>query len=204
MKSIIVDMDDVLIDLNGQVEKEVQAMGYSDFKVENILTYDLNKSIIHENLPIHQKLLQDHGLGCPREVIIEKYGDINVFKKCCDISYDNMKALKKLSEKYNVVIHTLSFNSDILFHKAEYLTSVLRDFKIAYSFALGSIKLGYNGDVIAVFEDCLENLTCYNDTTKKLLIDKPYNRDVYNSHLLSELSNIERVRSFSDGVKLLL
>ena len=81
MKSrlVIVDVDDVLIDLNKNIEKRINKMGYTDYKVENIKTYDLNKDINVSMLPEKQRSFMGNGLGCPRELILSYYSDVESF-----------------------------------------------------------------------------------------------------------------------------
>lgn len=204
MKSrlVIVDVDDVLIDLNKNIKKRINKMGYTDYKVENIKTYDLNKDINVSMLPEKQRSFMDNGLGCPRELILSCYSDVESFYYA-PIVKNAYEGLKLLSDKFDVLIHTSSYNMNIIRFKMDLFESKFKNLRLDYNFCCGKEKPAFN-NVFAVFEDSIPNIVKYDDETIKLLVDRPQNCELFNNDLLSKVKNINRVENFYTGVQYLL
>lgn len=199
---VIIDVDDVLLELNPHVAEQVRQMGYLDFRVENILTYDLNKSLNKSCLPRHQRSLMDNGLGCPRDLILSLYRDPNIFKTV-PLTCGFHKGLKLLTEKFEVVINSNNFSIDIVEEKLKLFKHFCKDLDLQYNFCISNDKPLFN-NVYAVFEDSIGNLKIYPDGCIKLLVDRPQNQELYNGELLIEIKNLYRVDSFYAGVKKLI
>lgn len=200
-KLVIVDVDDVLIDLNDSVA-DLLSIEYKNFNVENIVTFDLNKNIdIKKLTPSHRGYI-DNGLGCPRERILSMYTNLYAFEnaKITDNAYEGIKLL---SEYFDVVVHTNNFSLEIAEFKIKLLRSLFENINISYSICIGKEKPAFE-NVFAVFEDCIGNIVKYSDSCRKILIDRPHNREVFNGKSLSEAKNLVRVENFYTGVELLL
>lgn len=198
---VIVDVDDVLINLNDSVA-DYLSVSYKNFKSSNIVTFDLNKSIDTAKLPPYQRGYIDNGLGCPRSKILSAYTCVDIFRNA-KIANNVYEGLKLLSEHFNVVIHTNNFSLEIAQFKIELLMSISDGLDIAYSICVGKEKPVFE-NVYAVFEDCVDNIVKYSDDCKKILIDRPHNRELFNGNKLSEAKNITRVENFYSGVQYLL
>lgn len=198
---VIVDVDDVLIDLNDSVA-DYLSVSYKNFKSSNIVTFDLNKSIDTAKLPPYQRGYTDNGLGCPRSEILSAYTCVDIFRNA-KIVNNAYEGLKLLSEHFNVVIHTNNLSLEIAKFKIELLMSISGGLDIAYNICVGKEKPVFE-NVYAVFEDCVDNIVKYNDDCKKILIDRPHNRELFNGNKLSEAKNITRVENFYSGVQYLL
>lgn len=196
---VIIDVDDVLLELNLHVAEQVRQMGYPDFRVENILTYDLNKSLDNSCLPRHQMSLMDNGLGCPRDLILSLYRDPNIFKTV-PLTCRFEEGLKLLTENFEVIINSNNFTLDIIEEKLKLFKHFCKDLDLQYNFCISSDKPLFN-EVYAVFEDNIENLKLYSDDCIKLLVDRPQNQELYNRELLNEIKNLHRVENFYAGVK---
>lgn len=199
---VIVDVDDVLLDLNKSVARRLRSMGYTFCSEENFVTYDLNKSIDISMLPLNNRNLMSNGLGCPRELILSCYKDVESFKGA-SLTDNFYKGLKLLSENFNVLVHTNSFSLQIVKFKIDLFERLCSDLDLNFSFCVGDDKPHYE-DVFAVFEDCVENLLKYSDDSLKILVDKPHNRELFNHDKLCEVKNLQRVENFYDGVQYLL
>lgn len=199
---VIIDVDDVLLELNLHVAEQVRQMGYPDFQVENILTYDLNKTLDKSCLPEHQRDLMDNGLGCSRDLILSLYRDPNIFKTV-PLTCRFEEGLKLLTEIFEVIINSNNFTLDIIEEKLKLFKHFCKDLDLQYNFCVSSDKPLFN-DVYAVFEDNIENLKLYSDDCIKLLVDRPQNQERYNGKLLVGIKNLYRVDSFYAGVKKLV
>lgn len=198
---VVVDVDDVLLDLNKSVEKRAQEMGYFDYCSENIKTYSLNKGIDTTLLSENQRNLEDT-LGCPRGLILELYKDLRCF---ADAKFTpNMRdGLKLLSKNFSTLIYTSSWSFDIARFKLNLFEEICSDLDLSYAFGVGTDKPVFK-DVFAVFEDSLPNLLDYDSITKKILVDRPQNCELFNKNLLCQLENLVRVENFYSGVQHLL
>lgn len=202
-KTVLVDMDDVLINLNEATVNYLNGIGFTNLKLENIVVFRLNDGIDTSKLPSSQKGLCYNGLGCPRDIILEAYKNDEIFRqtKFYDGVYEGMK---KLCDNFNVIIHTHSLSNEVARFKIDALESMFSDLDITINLCIGRQKPSFQHPY-AVFEDCLENLSKYNDSIcEKILIDKPWNRELFNGKLISSLHFLHRVNSFSEGVEYLL
>lgn len=202
-KTVLVDMDDVLINLNETTVNYLNSVGFTKLRLENFVVFKLNDGIDVSKLPNSQRNLCYNGLGCPRDIILEAYKSDSVFKltKFYDGVYESMK---KLCDNFNVIIHTHSLSSDVAKFKIDLLESMFSDLDITINLCVGRYKPPIQ-QPYAVFEDCLENLLKYNDSVcEKILIDKPWNRELFNSELISSLNYLHRVNNFTEGVEYLL
>lgn len=199
---VIVDVDDVLLELNASVVDRINKMGYPDLKVENIVSFDLNKSIDVFMLPVSQQGLQDNGLGCPRDLIMQCYSEVESFAHA-SLTENFYEGLKLLSEEFNTLIHTNNFNLEIAKFKIELFERLCSDLDLNFNFCVGKDKPAFT-NVYAVFEDCVGNIVKYSDSCRKILIDRTHNRELFNGKLLSEATNLHRAKNFYDGVEYLL
>lgn len=197
-KLVVVDVDDVLIDLNDSVA-DMLSLNYKDFKSSNVVTFDLNKNISVEELPDYQKGFMANGLGCPRNVILNAYTCLDVFKNA-KLTYKVREGLKLLSENFHTIIHTNNFSLEIAAFKIDLLKNLCSDLVMDYNICVGNNKPVFD-NVYAVFEDCVGNIAKYSDDCKKYLINRPHNREVFNREALSIVKNLRRVENFYTGVK---
>lgn len=191
---IVVDVDDVILELNKSVEMMIQHMGYPNFRMENILTYDLNSGVSVEDLSEMQRNLMDNGLGCPRNLILQCYSNLFAFQNA-KISENAILALKMLSEKNEVLIQTVSYSLPIASFKVSMFERL--NLPLKYEFCIGTDKKVHE-DADWVIDDSLEVLSGYSKCNK-IVIDKPYNRERFNARLIKGQSNLIRVSSLYES-----
>lgn len=201
-KLVIIDMDDVLINVNKSVEKVIREMGYTNYSVDNIKTYDLNKSIDVRLLPDSIKDLEDNGLGCPRGLILELYKDLKSFVNA-DMVYKMVDGLTLLSSKFPTLIYTSSWSYDVVRYKLNFFEDLCSNLDLSYTFGVGLFKPAFK-DVYAVFEDSLPNLQGYDSDVIKVLVNRPQNCELFNKELILSLDNLVRVENFYSGVEYLI
>ena len=202
MFTVVVDVDDVLIDLNKSVEKKLQRKGYKDFSVNNIYTYDLNKSIDITQLPPSKQELVDNGLGCYRGYILDCYRDVDVFNTAC-ICKNAINGMKVLASNFNVIINSLSCTSSICSYKLSLYDRYFNYPNVGCNLMVGVSKPIFS-EAFAVFDDSIEELLRYSDNTIKILVDRPQNRELFNKNKLSQCKNLVRVKNFYNGVQFLV
>lgn len=200
---VVVDIDDVLINLNESVQELLNKWGYEDFSVDNIYTYDLNKSIDISKLPVEKQKLSDNGLGCPRERILNCYSDSTAFiyASCTE---NMVKGMKLLSKHFDVVLNSTCSSPLTASTKADFYREYFGTiYNVTLNLSVRRIKPVFD-DCYAVFDDCVEELVRYPSETKKFIVNRPQNRDLFYKTLISQQSNIKRCENFYDGVKKLV
>lgn len=219
-RTVVLDVDDVLLDLNGAVEKVV-VKKYPSFSFRKARTYGLNSSLTDEEKEQEGICVADpwNGLGAPKSYIMSQYATVSSYR---DASWYDMPRLAELCRKCNVVFHTAGFTVDVCKFKVAQLNALLDRLGVTACVSVqltGSmvfVNLG-DGDTEAVLdrgfvskpalvcdyivEDSLENLKGYSGC-KRILVDKPYNQLKF----YTELSDMpfERVTCISEAIDLIL
>lgn len=174
MRTIVVDVDGVLLDVHTALEEKLKSMGYS-FEMTDVLTYDFNRSL--------DSSIQAPDLGVPRDVIFKCLSDVDIFRSASiDMQAVNLIKEQVKSGRVEFIIYTQSYNSDISAEKCKRLFSLfdgcdavkIKSFVGEHKPTLDSV------DVSAVIEDSLENIRGYSESALSYLIDKPYNQRIYN------------------------
>lgn len=219
-KIVVLDVDDVIYDLNGEVEKLVNK-DYPNFSFKNARTYSLNSDLTDEQKEEEGIPLDDpwNGLGAPKSCIMNNYASVEPYRraKLFDIS-----KLGELCRKCTVIFHTAGMNVDVCKFKVAKLNSLLNNLgvKACVSVQLtGSMVFVHvaEGDDEAVkergfvpkpalvcdyvVEDSIENLKEYKNCVR-LLVDKPYNKSRFysgSSHYYST-----RVSSLNEAIEFIL
>lgn len=177
-KTVVIDIDGVLLDIMTPLEASLHRLGFSEFRGDNVLTYDWNRSFGQQNgcpAPV---------LGVPLEAIYSELGDVSLFKKAV---WDkaSLELIKSLATSYKgrlrFVIYSLSFTKDISDYKRQVCTEEFKGYdNISFVAVNGKDKKAYpNAD--AVVEDCLDNLNMYPDSCLKIIRHWAYNQEKYNS-----------------------
>lgn len=111
-------------------------------------------------------------------LVLNQYKDINTFKNLSAIKGINkiLDIKRKYKDGVKVVVHSLSYDSRVPIEKERFIREHVEDSGLLeLNFEVGESKGLYKGADIVV-EDSLENIIGYSDKTKKILIDKPYNK----------------------------
>ena len=111
-------------------------------------------------------------------LVLNQYKDINTFKNLSAIKGINkiLDIKRKYKDGVKVVVHSLSYDSRVPIEKERFIREHGEDSGLLeLNFEVGESKGLYKGADIVV-EDSLENIIGYSDKTKKILIDKPYNK----------------------------
>lgn len=195
MKTVVFDIDGVLLDLHSVLERRLRAEGYVDFSMSLVKTYDFNKTFVSQlksyDLPLYLEQLPPHMrdtdyMGAPRQRIFEVLSDVTVFEEA-ELSRESIRLIKLLMDKskdVNVIFHSVSYSSDIEAVKNRRLTEAFKGYEGRYKYVHSDGKDGKGiiENANFVVEDCIENLRQYDNVPdcERLLIMKPYNTRVYN------------------------
>lgn len=191
---IVVDVDGVLNDLHSALTLYLLEKGYK-YQPQNVRTYDFNK-----NKPDSKEF----DMGVPRSVLIESLSAVRIFQTA-PLCWDAIFALKKCA--YNgakIVVYTLSPTDEISTFKHEFLKCLF----FGYNNIDIHVETASDNEKPALFEtrfvidDCLENLTKYDRSVEKYLIDKPYNDQLYNTdyNQLFNDPHLYRYKSAADAI----
>lgn len=211
-KSIMFDLDGVLVDLHSSLERIVVET-YPKFSCERILTYDFNKSLDFSKV---SDLFLDSdvfpsmrdtffGLNAPVDYIKSELSNLRVFKEA--LYFDGVvELLQSLSEFYNIVFHSYAYTCDI----AQYKTDMIyRDFGGKFNFSVVTsvgIKKPALYGMDYVIEDNLfdleEYLGCPN--VNLCIIDRPYNSELFNPNLSSVFEESVRYKNIQSCLQDLL
>lgn len=113
-----------------------------------------------------------------QRLVLNQYKDINTFKNLSAIKGINkiLDIKRKYKDGVKVVVHSLSYDNRVPIEKERFIREHVEDSGLLeLNFEVGESKGLYKGADIVV-EDSLENIIGYSDKTKKILIDKPYNK----------------------------
>lgn len=113
-----------------------------------------------------------------QRLVLNQYKDINTFKNLSAIKGINkiLDIKRKYKDRVKVVVHSLSYDNRVPIEKERFIREHVEDSGLLeLNFEVGESKGLYKGADIVV-EDSLENIIGYSDKTKKILIDKPYNK----------------------------
>lgn len=221
MKRIVVlDVDDVIYDLNGEVERVV-SQKYPKFSFQNARTYNLNSTLTDEEKTSEGISLEDswNGLGAPKSCIMNQYASVESYRNAR--LYD-IPRLSELCRKCTVIFHTAGLTTDVCKFKIAKLNSLLNMLGVSACVSVqltGEVVLVHvaEGDEEAVkerdfvakpalvcdyvVEDCIENLKGYSGCVR-LLVDKPYNQPKFYKHLEDAYS--VRVSSVNEAIDFIL
>lgn len=188
MKTIVIDVDGVLHDIHAVMEKILHEQGYCDFSMSRVLTYDFNKSLTPEQVPFSLRNTDNgeypYWLNAPREVIYKMFSEPRIFEESV-FPDDMLDALKLLcrQDSVNVVIATQSYVPEIAQIKRRRINELLKGYSYKYIDFIGNSKDVVN-NADCVIEDCIANLDKYDEygqSVVKILIDRPYNPEKYNT-----------------------
>ena len=221
-KVVVLDVDDVIVDLNGRVEIEVSRK-YPDFSFERVFTYDFNKSLTAECKKLVGISEEDpwNGVGAPSEYILSKYGLVDSFR---GVHLFDIPRLAELCRKCDVVFHTSGVTVDVCKFKLAYLNALLDTLGVC---ACVSVELLGNMVYVNfqdtepqgvvdrcfvskpalvcdfVIEDCLGNLRGYSGC-RKFIVDKPWNNPTYNPSYNDVTSSSTRVANVNEAIDIIL
>ena len=210
-RNIIIDLDGTFIDTHKRIQKHVNLL-YPDFSMENVHTYDFNKSL--KDLPklndyfdegIIKDILNnnfDTSLKAPRSFILKSLSDESIFKesKPFDKAVENVKKLMN-NERFHIVFNSTAYSSKIASVKYQQLIELYPDEKYTISVSIGEKPLYYNSPI--VIEDSLDELDRYLKANIKgdyYLIDKPYNQEIFNPKYSKLFENIKRVKDINEAI----
>ena len=196
MITVEIDMDDVLLGTNLSLERKLHKLGYTDFKLENVKTYDFNKSLDKSDFDID--------LGVPINVIMEQYRDIEVFRQA-KFDEDALRLMKEMCRtgRYRFIVHTLSFTEEIDNFKSDYINNYFKLYSNVWFMGVNNKDKQALKNVDIVIEDCHLNLRDCSEGTVCYLVDKPYNQLKYNKYCRDILlrNNIIRVNSATEALE---
>lgn len=206
-KSILFDLDGVLVDLHSELENRLHKMGYTEFSMMRVLTYDFNKSLEaapeflkESNIPNYE-----YYINAPRNVIFDLLGDITLFENA-KLHNNIVEDLIELSKHYDIGFHSFALNTTIANQKANLINSCFSGlFKYNLILSTGVKKsaiLGYD----YIVEDNIFDLTDYAKftTSELFIIDKPYNQEKFNKSNDAVFNKAKRVCSVSCVKNILL
>ena len=201
-KSIVFDLDGTLVDTHKALESLVKDEN-PNFSVERILTYDFNKSLDFSKAPQwfldtmeYEKLgHRNYGLNVERKVLINLLSDLRLFRKAelFDSVHDT---LPSIAEYYEIIFHSFAYTREIANYKSVIIDSYFKN-KFDYTMITSiGIKKPCILNADFVVEDNLFDLEGYiGSGTKLLLIDRPYNQELYNQDLSSVFENSLRLKN---------
>lgn len=186
-KTVVIDMDGVLLDVHPLLEKLLCEKGYK-FSMQNVLTYDFNKSL--KNPPASLVSLgfgkKTNYLGIKRDDIYSLFNSPSLFMD----SPFYAKAILRLKELcktrgVHVIIWTEANNDRVKNTKKCMLESVLAGYDYEFYCSVGESKKAVE-DADYVIDDSPFALDLYRSSKcKKFLVDKPYNKAKYNDKNVS-------------------
>lgn len=203
MKNVVFDLDGTLVDLHSPLVNRVKC-DYPLFDMNRVLTYDFNKSLdftkVSESFLETEKFsdMRDiyFGLNAPRSLMFSHLSDLSLFEEAR--YYDGViEGLVGLSKVCNIIFHSLAFTKEIAHYKSE---MIYRDFGQLFDFTVvttvGKSKPALIG-MDYVVEDNIFDLDDYvgNSDAELLLIDKPYNSELYNSNASPILAKCKRAEN---------
>lgn len=210
-KTIVFDLDGVLVDCHSALEEMVHDK-YPEFSVKRILTYDFNKSLdmlkapywfltSREYTPIGKEF---YGLNADRSELLNLLSDLRLFENA-DFFNGVTNMLPLLAKHYNIVFHSFAYTREIANYKSEMIDFHFKD-KFAYTMitSIGTKKpCILNADFVV--EDNLFDLEGYiGSDAKLLLVDRPYNQELFNPSLSSVFENSVRFKNITEVFKYLL
>ena len=168
-RTIVVDVDGVLLDIHSALETRVKAV-YPCFSMRNVKTYDFNKSC-------------DVPLMADRAFIYEQFKDVELFKAAPQ-DLAAVEYIRSMAGENEFYIYTLSYTKDVMDLKLKLFDKWFsHNPNIHFINAFGEKKPLTLDRISAVVEDCHQNLEQYPSDTDCYLVDKPYNRTKYNDVL---------------------
>lgn len=210
-RNIIIDLDGTFIDTHKAIQKYVN-LSYPDFNMENVHTYDFNKSL--KDLPELNNYFDketikdilnnnfDTSLKAPRSFILKSLSDESIFKesKPFDKAVENVRELMN-NERFYTVFNSTAYSSKIASVKYQQLIELYPEEKYTISVSIGEKPLYYNSPI--VIEDSLDELKRYFEANIKgdyYLIDKPYNQEIFNPNYNKLFKNIKRVKDINEAI----
>lgn len=186
--TVVCDVDGVLLDIHHQLERRICRLNPL-FRMSSVLTYDFNKS-----------LESWHNLGLEEGLVERLFSDLALYK-ASSFDKEMCSSLIKLANNCNVVIYTLSSTKEIADWKYKTLDNIFREhnLKIGIKVAVGDEKVALpSADY--VIEDSIENIAKYPSKTKGLLINKSYNRPLFNKSYSKVFKRCTRVKDIEQAV----
>lgn len=198
---IVFDMDGVLLDLHTSLEKKLK-IEYPNFTMNNVLTYDFNKSLDLSLFPFDNGLRKNNlGLYASYDEIIKCLNNPDIYKEA--LVYKNVcLLLETLSKKgHTIYITTKTMDFNVAKYKTEQLNQLFGGLKNVSII----VTLGKNKSIIAdadiVIEDNPFELERYLSlNVNRYLINKSYNQVQYNRNLEDVFDNSTRVNTTFDAI----
>lgn len=175
MYDVIVDIDGVLLDIHSGMTALFLKMGYK-YDVNNVFTYDFNKS-----LPNSAKYRQLP----PRKMIYDMFKDPALYKNSPS-DWESIMFIRHFAKKgVSFLIYTISPNLNVQMAKQALFSQWFCGLdNIIFSGVIPNeeTEMGFKAGVCGrtVVEDCHINLRNYDENVFKYLVDRPYNKKMYN------------------------
>ena len=155
------DLDGVLCDIHSALEKRIQALGYKDYRADNIKRYDMKNS----------------GIGCPRAVLMQNLYSPQIYDEAQPMQYAVDLVSWILKNGHEVVINTLCTQEQSK-KKLEWIGNFQS--KIDGGTCLVLLNKDYGvkqmtQDADVCIEDCIDNIR-RSPASTKILLKAPYNR----------------------------
>lgn len=188
---VMLDLDGTIIDLHKPFVERVHKMGFNDFSMDRVLTYDFNKTLPESLAPAWLKesakaSVGSYYLNADRAMLFNEFDDVTLFEDA-DFFDGVVDAVVELSKYAKVVFHSFAFKPSIAQQKIDVINKTFTDV-IPYGIITSvtdSKPILLNFDYVV--EDNAHDLVGYNNFTqsKLVLIDKPYNSEEFNPSLSS-------------------
>lgn len=200
MKRLIeVDVDGVLLDIHSALENKLHEMGFTKFSMENVRTYDFNRSLGSSAFILPT-------LGVTSDIIFNQLKNVEIFRKAKP-DWDAIEFIKHIAANDDIefIIHTSSLDETVTEEKKKQLSEWFGNCKNISFVVTGSDKELLRDDIAAVIENCHLNLYKYPQTTQCYLVNKPYNRlsSFYNTEYMDILnaSHVHRCENTLQALK---
>lgn len=179
MYKLEVDVDGVLLNIDTELEKELHADGYTKFSMENVKTYDFNKSLGNEvfSLP---------SLGVLPSTIVTYYRRPSIFENAVE-DREAIELLCKLGKTGRVEIRlvTVCFSDEIADIKRKRFSKYFEGIpNISLEAVVGFMtkkESAFQPD--GVVEDSYENLLRFDNDVHLYLVNRGYNTLYYNPQI---------------------
>lgn len=215
IKTVVIDIDATFIDTHKALSSIIKDEYGKYFHIQDVLTYDFNKSLVNDfprhklipmlGLRIADLMYKDYGLPVSREVILSILNRCEIYDYATPFE-NTVELLKQLmiSENYSVVFFSLSGNMESAEAKRVLLDKYFSGYSYEYEYVIGKTKGTYSGDADIVIDDNISDLEGYGSSVEKVLVDKPYNQEVYNPNKRFILQECKRVKSLESYLLSLL
>lgn len=221
VKEIIIDLDSVVFDFGGMLEKVVR-QEYPNFSMERVVTYDFNRYVdkipvsilstryCKEDITNYVKDFDNfHLLQANRRFIMSHMSNPVLYTDA--EPYNCIDELKQLmdSPDFEVIFNTAvpHENKEIIVQgKADRLKKLFGEHNYSMVYSVGIEKPIWES-AYAIIDDKLEYICLQakaNSSAKLFLIDQPYNKFEFNAYFSDYRNNTKRCKSLKDVVNELL